>query len=201
MLLNQPLLTLSTHSLFLLPSCFLFLVLWESVDTTGITIFTHSYDFSTLHPFWILPSSIFGHFFTSVQRPASYPESMTSHIKHTSERDPHAMTRGPTHSLYKSSRFKLPRKPEPWERVPWVAVEWYPKGLGWDRGSGKCTPSVYPQYEADCPIWVNWEFPKHEALMRAWWRGKFYSGLPKKTQQGCRCAPWGILNWNRNKIK
>lgn len=40
-------------------------------------------------------------------------ESMTSHIKHTSERDPHAMTRGPTLSLYKSNCSQLPRKPGP----------------------------------------------------------------------------------------
>lgn len=40
-----------------------------------------------------------------------FPEPHVSHIKHRSERDPHAMTRGPTLSLYKSTGSKLPGKP------------------------------------------------------------------------------------------
>lgn len=75
-------------------------------------------NYSTLNPYLILPFLPLLHFCTKNTNFQSGAESMTSHIKHTSERDPRAMTRGPTLSLYKSNCSKLPRKPGPWERVP-----------------------------------------------------------------------------------
>ena len=97
----------------------------------------------------------------------------------------------------------------PEKKSPWAALEWYPSQRVWGEagGSGKCSPSVCPQWlrcslcEANCPVWVNWEFPAHQALMRAWWRGKIYSGLPRKTQRGWGCAQRAIASWTSDRIE
>lgn len=110
--LNQPLpCPLCQHSLsiFLFLFCSLFLVLlqeWQS-PLQQFFHFTRTLNSPILH---FLPPLLFCTKNTGFRYGR---ESMTSHIKHTSERDPHAMTRGPKVSLYKSNRSKLPRKPGP----------------------------------------------------------------------------------------
>lgn len=181
-LLKQLLLCpLCQHSLFLI-SCSV--CYEESVDATGdgIEVFTH-YNFSNLQPYLSQPPTAqthFNHLIHFCTKNTSFlsgAQSTTSHIKHTPERDPHTTTRGPALSLYKSNCSKLPRKPGPEKEsleLLWNDIR--SRGLGWGRGLWEVHPLRFdvgfPQSlrspMCDCPGWVNWKFPEHEALMRAW---------------------------------
>lgn len=83
------------------------------------------------------------------------------------------MTRGPTLSLYKSSSSKLPGKPGPWEKVPWVAVEWYPmQKVGVRPGAlGSAPPWFVPSVSA--ALLVNAVVPVeligNSLSARHWW--------------------------------
>lgn len=114
--------------------------------------------FSTLHVYLILPPSTFIHplhLFCTKNNGFRYcRESMTSHIKHTSEGDPRPMTRGPTLSLYKSNSLEC-RDPEKGSPKSGCGMITDPEGLGEAGGSEKYTPWFVlcsPSFVAACII-------------------------------------------------
>lgn len=130
------------------------------------------------------------------------------HITYIREREvnPLAKTRAPTPSLY--TVYQTPQKAEALRKSPperlWNDIR--SRGLGWGIGLWEVNlcrhPPVclrIPPCEAYSTGQANWEFPEHHALMEAWWRRMFYSSFPKKTQQGCGCAPLAIGNWNSDR--